>query len=104
MASGNEITLRDLRTEVLGLSQTSLAKTLGTSQSLISEIESGQSTCTVDMLSRIAESFSVHMRCEIDIEESGKIRIYPFVYLEDGMKPYLLDIKISKDELKFIAK
>lgn len=52
-----------------GLSQTELAKRMGTSQPVIARIEGGGSTPTVDMLDRLARATG--KRLEISLSQAG---------------------------------
>ena len=52
-----------------GLSQTELAKRMGTSQPVIARIEGGGSTPTVDMLDRLARATG--KRLEISLSQTG---------------------------------
>jgi ribosome-binding protein aMBF1 (putative translation factor) len=53
--------------EAAGLTQTELARRMGTTQSAIASIEAGARTPTVDLLERLARACGRHLTITIDV-------------------------------------
>jgi transcriptional regulator with XRE-family HTH domain len=73
-----------------GLSQSKLAKELGSSQSAIARIESGQENITLDTLQRLIVALRARFHVSISPEEHSSRQTHPWWKLSGSTNPWII--------------